>query len=60
MNYRERNDLDRYITGNYGEDQFRDLHCDHEQDLCIRDAGRPCETPDVPRVPLPPPSDQSA
>ncbi len=23
MNNRERNDLDRHITGNYGEDQFR-------------------------------------
>ena len=24
MNQRERNALDRHITGNYGEDQFRD------------------------------------
>jgi hypothetical protein len=23
MNYRERQDLDRHITGNYGEDQFK-------------------------------------
>jgi hypothetical protein len=24
VNQRERNSLDRYITGNYGEDQFRE------------------------------------
>lgn len=28
MNQRERNDLDRYITGNYGEDQFREDDAD--------------------------------
>lgn len=28
-------DLDRYITGNYGEDQFRDYtESEHEPDLC--------------------------
>ena len=30
MNRRERNDLDRHITGNYGEDQFSQLDtCEH-------------------------------
>ena len=28
MNQRERNALDRYITGNYGEDQLRGQHDD--------------------------------
>ena len=30
MNARERQELDRYITGNYGEDQFRNADaCEH-------------------------------
>lgn len=31
MNQRERNDLDRWITGNYGEDQFK-CTCYHTTD----------------------------
>jgi hypothetical protein len=40
MNQRERDSLDRYITGNYGADQFKDdsgenecLFCGEEMDI---------------------------
>lgn len=32
LTQRERNDLDRHITGNYGEDQFRNEEMFDEQD----------------------------
>lgn len=33
LSQREKDSLDRYITGNYGEDQFRD-ECLDEDDTC--------------------------
>ncbi len=49
MNQRERNALDRYITGNYGEDQFRHPHTHicpgygHEEEC-----GEDCDDPKEP------------
>jgi hypothetical protein len=45
MNQRERAELDRYITGNYGEDQFRDDDEPDEQCICPLECDC-CEPPE--------------
>lgn len=49
MDWRQRQELDRYITGNYGEDQFKGLSedvayictnpddCEHKDTMCVVD-----------------------
>jgi len=53
MNQRERYELDRHITGNWGEDQFKDwnpgcIYYDKQKDDCLShwDEGKELDTCD--------------